>query len=62
MQLDHFNSAWRQFKLLNGMAHIESREILLIIENAENPDVSKWQRVLFSLVMFAVVTIFCQGG
>lgn len=61
MQLDDFNSAWKQLKLLNAMQHIESKEILSIID-AENTGRVKLQSVLFNLVMFTAITISCQGG
>jgi hypothetical protein len=62
MQLENFNPAWRQLKLLNAMQHVGANEILAIIEDAENTDSPKFPRVLFTLVMFVVVTVFCQGG
>lgn len=62
MQLNNFNSAWRQLKLLNSMQQIESKDILAIIDSSENTDRIKLQRILINLVMFVVVTIFCQGG
>jgi len=62
MQLNDLESAWKQFKLLNAMHHIESKEILLIIEIAENANRNKLQTVLLNLVMFVIITIFCQAG
>ena len=62
MQLKNFNSAWEQLKLLSAMQHIESKEILSIIENSENTNRTKLQRVLNNLVVLMVITIFCQGG
>lgn len=62
MQLKDLKPAWKQLKLLNAMHHIESKEILLIIENAEKTNKTKLQRVVFNTVMFIVITIFCQGG
>lgn len=62
MQLNNFNSAWRQLKLLNSMQQIESKDILAIIDSSENTDRIKLQRVLINVVIFVVVTFFCQGG
>jgi len=62
MQLDNLDSAWKQLKLLNAMHPIASKEILSIIENDEHADGTKTQRVLACLVVFMVITIFCQGG
>jgi hypothetical protein len=60
MQLNDLESAWKQTKLLNAMHHIESKEILAIIEMAENVNRTKF--VLFNLVLFIAITFFCQGG
>ena len=60
MQLSEFESAWKQLKLSNAMHQIESKEILSIIEMPEH--VSKTKFVLLNLVMFIMITIFCQGG
>ena len=60
MQLSNLESAWKQTKLLNAMHHIESKEILSIIEMAEN--VNRTKLVFLNLVMFIMITIFCQGG
>ena len=62
MQLNDLKPAWKQLKLLNAMRHIESKEILSIIENPENTNKTKLQRVLFNIVMFIIITVFCQGG
>lgn len=62
MQLNNFNSAWNQIKLLNAMQRIETAEILSIIDSPGNTDTSSLRAVLFSLGIFLVVTIFCQGG
>ena len=62
MQLSDLKPAWKQFQFLNAMQHIESEEILLIIEHAENANKTKLQRGIFNAVMFIVITIFCQGG
>jgi hypothetical protein len=55
-----FESAWKQIKLVNALHHIESKEILSIVEMAEN--VNRTKLVLLNLVMFIMITIFCQGG
>ena len=60
MQLNDFESAWKQLKLLDAMHPIESKEILSIIEVAEH--VNRTKMVLLNLSMFIVITIFCQGG
>lgn len=62
MQLNDLKPAWKQLKLLNAMNHIESNEILSIIERRENMNKTKLQRVLLNIIMFIVITIFCQGG
>ena len=62
MQLNDLKPAWKQLKLLNAMNHIESNEILSIIERRENTNKTKLQRVLLNIIMFVVITIFCQGG
>lgn len=62
MQLNNLESAWRQLKLLNTIDHIESREILAIIESPENMNRGKLQRLVFNMIMFVVLTIVCQSG
>jgi hypothetical protein len=60
MQLNDLESAWKQFKVLNGMQHVESSEILSIIEMAER--VNRTRLRLINLTMFMMVTILCQAG
>lgn len=60
MQLNDLESAWKQLKLLDAMHHIESKEILSIIE--KDGHVNRTKLVLHNLVMFIMITIFCQGG
>lgn len=62
MQLNNLESAWRQLKLMNSMDHIESREILAIIESPENMNSGKLQRLVFNMIMFVILTIACQSG
>jgi hypothetical protein len=62
MQLNNLESAWRQLKLLNSMDHIESREILAIIESPDNMNRGKLQRLVFNMIMFVILTIVCQSG
>lgn len=62
MQLNNLKPAWKQLKLFDAMQHIESKEILSIIENSKNTNKAKSLRVVFNLVLFAIITIFCQGG
>ena len=62
MQLNDLKPAWKQLKLLNALNTIESNEILSIIESRENMNKTKLQRVLLNIVIFIVITIFCQGG
>ena len=62
MQLNDLKPAWKQLKLLNALYPIESNEILSIIESRENRNKTKLQRVLLNIVIFIVITIFCQGG
>ena len=62
MQLNNLKPAWKQIKLLNGMQPIESEVILSMIEESGSLDKPKLQIVFFNVVMFIVITIFCQGG
>ncbi|MEM0940436.1 MAG: hypothetical protein AAGI25_11720 [Bacteroidota bacterium] len=62
MQLNNFKSTWKQLKLLNAMQRIESKEILAIIENAENVNKTKSQRAMVNLIIFIALTICCQSG
>ena len=62
MQLNNLRPAWKQIKLLNALQPIASEEILSIIEGSGNSDRPKLQSVFFNVVMFIVITIFCQGG
>lgn len=62
MQLENFESAWKQLKLSNAMRLIDSQEILLMIDSASTNDRTKLQTILFNVALFVVVTIFCQGG
>lgn len=62
MELNNLESAWRQIKLLNTMDHIESSELLAIIENPNNANTGKLQRLVFNMIMFIVLTIVCQSG
>lgn len=62
MQLNNFNSAWKQLKLLNAMQQIESEEILSIIERSEKTNRSKLRTVALTLGVFIVITFFFQGG
>lgn len=62
MQLKNLESAWRQLKLMNSMDHIESSELLAIIENPSNVNTGKLQRLVFNMIMFVVLTIVCQSG
>jgi hypothetical protein len=60
MQLNDLESAWKQLKVLNSMQHVESKEILLIIEMAER--VNRTRLRFINLAMFMMITIFCQAG
>ena len=62
MQLNDLKPAWKQLKFLNAMSHIESNEILSIIEYRENSNKAKLQRVLLNIFMFIVITVFCHSG
>ena len=62
MHLNNLKIAWKQLKVMNSIQLIESDEILSIIEKPENMNKIKLQRLLFGLVMFIFITIFCQGG
>jgi hypothetical protein len=60
MQLNDLESAWKQLKLFNAMHHMESKEILSIIEMNERSN--KTKLVFLNLVLFIVITIFFQRG
>ena len=62
MHIYNHKPAWKQLKIINAIQLIESNEILSIIENPENMNNFKLQRVLFSLVMSIFIKFFCQGG
>jgi hypothetical protein len=62
MNLNNLRPAWRQFRLLNSMQSMDKKEILLIIERAEEMTVSDIHRYLINSIMFTVLIIFCQGG
>lgn len=62
MHLNNLKTAWQQLKIINAMPSIESNEILSIIEESENVDNLKLQRLLFDLGMFIFITFICQGG
>lgn len=62
MQLNDLKSAWRQLKLVNTFDHVESKEILSIIETPENTNRGKLQRVFFNMVIFIIITMICQSG
>lgn len=62
MQLDDLKPAWQQFKLLSAMHPLDANEILFMIEHPESTDKTKLQKVLYALVMFMAIAIFCQGG
>jgi len=62
MQLNNLKPAWKQLKLLNAMQHIDSKEILSMIERTEKTNKTNLQRVVLNTIMFIIITIFCQGG
>ncbi len=62
MQLDDLKPAWQQFKLLSTMHPIDANEILSMIEHPESIAKTKLQKALYTMVMFMVIAIFCQGG
>ena len=62
MQLKNFESAWKQLKLMNTLDQIESRELLAIIDNSENVNSGRLQRVVINMIVFVVLTIVCQSG
>lgn len=61
MSLSNLKSAWQQIKMINALHPVESAEILSIIESSDSKS-SKWQKVFYSLAMFIVLALFCQGG
>lgn len=62
MQLNDLKPAWKQLKLLNSLDHLESKEILSIIQNPENTHEAKLQRIVFNMIIFIVLTVICQSG
>jgi len=62
MQLNNLKPAWKQMKIVNAIPQIDSNEILSIIEKPGKSNNIKLQRLLFGLVIFIFITIFCQGG
>jgi hypothetical protein len=62
MHLDNLKTAWKQLKIYNAIQPIGSNEILSIIEEPLNLNILKRQRILLGLVIFFLITIFCQGG
>jgi hypothetical protein len=62
MNLNNLKPAWRQFRLLNSLQSIDKEEILFMIEQAEERSISKIDRSLVNSILFAVLTICCQGG
>ena len=62
MHLDNLKTAWKQLKIINAIQLIETNEILSIIEEKENLNNIRKYRILFGLVIFFLITLFCQGG
>lgn len=62
MRLDKLKSAWSHHKFLQSVQPLEADEILAIIEYPESLNKSRAQRFLFNLMVFLVLTIFCQSG
>ena len=61
MQLNNLNSAWQQLKVVSSMQQLDSNEILSIIEDSRQGR-TRLEKILFSVVVFTAITIFCQGG
>jgi len=62
MQLNDLKPAWRVFKQLNAMQHIDSNEVLYLIDQQEHTSTAKLPRILLQLMMFILIAIVCQGG
>lgn len=62
MHLDNLRTAWKQLKIMNSLQLIESNEILSIIEEPENLNIFKKQRIFVGLAILLLITLFCQGG
>jgi hypothetical protein len=62
MNLNNLKPAWHQFRLLNSLQSIDKDEILLILERAEDRTINNTYRLLISSIVFAILTICCQGG
>ncbi len=62
MNIDNLKQAWKQQKVLNAMEYIDSNEILSIIEETQSEKTIKLKRFCYGLVVFILLTFFCQGG
>ena len=62
MQLNDLKPAWRQMKLLNAMQPMDSDEVLSIIAGQQKVDKANYQGIALKVIMFIVLTFFCQGG
>ncbi len=62
MNLNNLKPAWQQFRLVNSMTAIDTAEILLLIDRAEDASVNKFHQYFINAIVFAVITICCQAG
>jgi hypothetical protein len=62
MHLNNLKTAWSQLKIMNSLQLAESNEILSIIEEPENLNNFKKQRIFIGLAIFLLITLFCQAG
>ncbi len=62
MLINNLKQAWKQQKILNSIEYIDSNEILSIIEEPQNVKNFTLKRFCYGLVVFILLTFFCQGG
>ena len=62
MQLSDLKPAWQQLKVMQSMDSVSAHEILSIIAEKEQFEVSKLQRILISTASFLFLIICCHGG
>lgn len=62
MQLNDLKSAWEQLQVVNNLRHLETSDVLFLIEKSEDLKKLRAQRVFAQIVVFVVLTILCQGG
>ncbi|MCF0059793.1 hypothetical protein LXL81_28780 [Dyadobacter sp. CY356] len=62
MNSDNYKSSWKAFQKLNSSIEINDKEILDIIENANNPSFYfSTERLLKNAAVFSFLILFCQN-